>query len=246
MVLPDGLLKKYLSCFDELINEGERLYELIKDLDEPVVVTTRTQIREPNCLEIQGLKDLKVWNVHYESLLDQVIPKGHIHRKLIEQEENFLTVKGKLEMRLARLKALKADFENGFLGDLRLQIEAEISADYMGQAEQLLAEGQTGKYDHVPAAVLSGAVLEKALRALCAKQVPPISTVKANGTPLTLNPLIEELKKVGLFNELKAKQLRAWADIRNSAAHGKFDEFNRVDVEGMIKGIDDFLATYML
>ncbi len=127
-----------------------------------------------------------------------------------------------------------------------LQVEAEIAADYMGQAEQLLAEGQSGKYDHVPAAVLSGAVLEKALRTLCGKQVPPIATVNSKGEPLTLNPLIEALKKAGVFNELKAKQLRAWADIRNKAAHGEFDQFSRHDVEAMIRGIEDFLAASMV
>ena len=115
----------------------------------------------------------------------------------------------------------------------------------MGQAEQLLAEGQTGQYDHVPAAVLAGAVLEKGLRTLCGKQTPPIALTNSKGISLTLNPLIEELKKVGLFNELKAKQLRAWADIRNAAAHGEFDKFARTDVESMIKGVSDFLATHM-
>jgi hypothetical protein len=66
-----------------------------------------------------------------------------------------------------------------------------------------------------------------------------------NRQPLTLNPLIEELKKAGVFNELKAQQLCSWADIRNAAAHGKFDDFNRLDVEIMIEGVKDFLGTYM-
>jgi hypothetical protein len=116
----------------------------------------------------------------------------------------------------------------------------------MGQAEQLLAEGQSGQYDHVPAAVLAGAVLEKSLRTLCDKHNPPIPTVNNNGKPLTLAPLIDVLKKNNVFNELTAKQLRAWADIRNSAAHGQFDEFNRSDVDRMIQGINDFLATHMI
>jgi hypothetical protein len=69
--------------------------------------------------------------------------------------------------------------------------------------------------------------------------------VKSNGKLLTLNPLIDELRKVEVFNELKAKDLRAWTDIRNAAAHGKFDEFHRSDVERMIKGVADFLAMYV-
>jgi hypothetical protein len=151
-----------------------------------------------------------------------------------------------LNTRISRLKGLKDDFQKGFLGDLGLEIEAAIVADYMGQAEQLLAEGQSGKYDHVPAAVLAGAVLEKSLRTLCDKQSPSISTVNNNGKPLTLTPLIDVLKKNNVFNELTAKQLRAWADIRNSAAHGQFDEFNRSQVDLMIQGINNFLANHMI
>lgn len=151
---------------------------------------------------------------------------------------------------VGKLKAIKDDFENGFLANLSMQIEAEIAADYMGQAEQLLNDGSSGAYDHIPAAVLTGAVLEKSLRTLCTQNIPPISTVRttARGSsePLNLNALIDELKRATLFNEPKAKQLRAWADIRNAAAHGEFDKFSRSDVEQMIEGVKNFLATYML
>ena len=51
-------------------------------------------------------------------------------------------------------------------------------------------------------------------------------------------------KKRKVFNELTAKQLRSWADIRNSAAHGKFEEFNRSQVESMVSGVLDFLARH--
>jgi len=120
-----------------------------------------------------------------------------------------------------------------------------MAADYMGQAENLLAEGQRGKFDHVPAAVLAGAVLEKALRTMCSQQQPPVLIVNARGERKTLNPLIEDLKKAGAFNETKAKQLRVWAGIRNHAAHGEFDQFKRADVETMIPGINTFLNDYL-
>jgi len=63
-----------------------------------------------------------------------------------------------------------------------------------------------------------------------------------NGDDKTMNTMIDDLKKAGVYNELKAKQLRSWADIRNSAAHGQFDQFKRMDVEQMLKGIKDFLG----
>ncbi|MEO8606669.1 MAG: DUF4145 domain-containing protein [Chloroflexota bacterium] len=140
---------------------------------------------------------------------------------------------------------LKDDYESGMLDGLVEMIEANVAADYLGQAEQLLKEGQPGKYDHVPASVLTGAILEDALHRLCQRQNPPIPLVNAKGEPKTLNPLIDDLKKANVFNELKAKQLRSWADIRNAAAHGEFVKFNRQDVEQMLLGVQNFLADYL-
>lgn len=60
-----------------------------------------------------------------------------------------------------------------------------------------------------------------------------------------MNPLIDELKSAGVFNELKAKQLRGWADIRNAAAHGESEKFKRTDVEAMIPGVANFLADHL-
>jgi hypothetical protein len=114
-----------------------------------------------------------------------------------------------------------------------------------GQAEQLLNEGHPGKFDHVPAAVLSGAVLEKGLRTLCGKQQPPVAILDSKDNPKTLNRLVDDLKKAAAFSELKATQLRSWAAIRNKAAHGEFDASTRSDVELMVPGIQNFLADYL-
>jgi hypothetical protein len=150
-----------------------------------------------------------------------------------------------LERLIGYLDGLKRDFDSGMFDDLTSLVVADVSADYMSQAEQLFGEGISGQFDHVPAAVLSAAVLEGALRRLCERQDPPIPLNKTNGDPKTLGTCIDDLKKAGLYNELKAKQLRAWADIRNAAAHGDFAKFDRQDVETMIKGIKNFLADYL-
>jgi len=247
MTLPPSVLNKYLDRFDELIQEGERIYKVLKDIPSVHFRTSGKVIRPLTQQEVEDKQKLEGWNLNYLSLLDQIIPPRSVHRKLLD-EKGIVPREDheRLNTCLSRLKGLKNDFQKGFLGDLELEIEAAIVADYMGQAEQLLAEGQSGQYDHLPAAVLAGAVLEKSLRTLCDKQSPSISTVNNNGKPLTLTPLIDVLKKNNVFNELTAKQLRAWADIRNSAAHGQFDEFNRRDVDRMIQGINDFLATHMI
>jgi hypothetical protein len=125
------------------------------------------------------------------------------------------------------------------------QIEDNVVADYMGQAEQLLGEGVSGHHDHVPAAVLAGAVLEDALRRLCQRQSPPVEILKPNNKNKMLNDLINDLKTAQVYSELKAKELRLWAGIRNAAAHGQFEEFDRAEVESMIKGVQNFLANYL-
>lgn len=140
---------------------------------------------------------------------------------------------------------LKSDYESGILHSIAEMIEMNVVADYLTQAEQLLKGSKDGVHTYGPAAVLAGAVLEGALRSLCVRQTPPISVNKPSGQPKTMGILIDTLKNVNLFNELKAKQLRAWADIRNAAAHGKFDDFTKEDVGQLISGVKNFLADYL-
>ncbi len=247
MPLPPILQEKYLDRFDELICAGETIEKNIKTIagrhSESFVQPGRVR-KEPD-KHVVDWSDFSRWRTNSVSLLSQIVPLEHPHQKVIEKFDKIKNSVDHLQWGIATLKGLREDFEKGFLGNLLLQIETEIACDYMGQAEGLLHEGQTGKFDHVPAAVLSGAVLEKALRTLCDKQGPPISTTKPNGEPKSLNPLIDDLKKAGVFNEAKAKQLRAWAGIRNHAAHGEFDQFDRKDVEQLVKGIENFLEDYL-
>ena len=53
-----------------------------------------------------------------------------------------------------------------------------------------------------------------------------------------------ELAKRGVFSLLQQKQILPLANIRNSAAHGKWDEFNKQDVENMIKVVRETMTKY--
>ena len=90
-----------------------------------------------------------------------------------------------------------------------------------------------------------GAVLEDRIRRWCDAQSPAIATTKSeiDGSNKTLGPLIEELRKAKKFDKQVLRQLQWYADIRNHAAHGRFKEFDRNDVELMLKGVDHFLVT---
>jgi hypothetical protein len=246
MMLPPLLQKKYIARFIELIEVGEMIAGNI---------TTISGRRHQNFVTGEYRKDpdkhvvdweaFSKWRTNCISLLSLVIPQDHVHQSLIKNYNKLSNSGDHVRWGLAAMKGLKEDLEKDLLGDLVSQVESSVAADYMGQAEKLLKEGQSEKFDHVPAAVLAGAVLEKILRTLCNQQQPPILTIKANGESKTLNPLIDDLKKAGLFNEAKAKQLRSWADTRNHAAHGEFDQFTRNDVDQMLTGVNNFLADYL-
>lgn len=246
MKLPDPILSKILARFDSLISEGRNILASSKDVppsrSRNWATNTETHINGYKSLDVEKFVE---WRTNAATLLALVVPKGHVHRPAVEDITQLQGSYERLQEAVSLLRGIKDDLERGFLDGIAAAIEAEIAANYMGQAEQLLAEGQRGKYDHVPAAVLAGAVLEKALRALCEQQEPPISLKGSNGGFKTLGPMVDELKKVGVFNEAKAKQLRAWADIRNLAAHGEFTQFKRTDVEAMIAGINTFLADHL-
>jgi hypothetical protein len=228
MNLPKDILAKTLARFDSLIAEGRNILDCASGGDGG--------IRKPD------VEKLIEWRTKAATLLSLVIPKGHVHRDAAVALAKLQPTYEALQEAVSMLRGIKDDLDKGFLDDLTTRIEAEIAADYMGQAAHLLGEGHRGKFDHVPAAVLAGAVLEKVLHTICDQQEPPIPLKGPKGEFKSLAPLVDAMKKAGVFNEAKAKQLRAWADLRNLAAHGEFHQFKHGDVDAMISGINGFLA----
>ena len=80
---------------------------------------------------------------------------------------------------------------------------------------------------------------------MCGALEPPEPVHSAKGAPLAMMALIDALKKRVAFNEVQAKELRAWAGVRNSAAHGHFSEFTRAQVESMVSGVLRFVTDAM-
>ena len=202
------------------------------------------------------------WVVKASGLLTMLFgdsKQGEKYRQIIEtephREPGFTSSGGSftppilraitIRKKAATMSGIQDNYVNGFYDGLEQQIVANVSADYMAQAEALLGEGIECQYDHVPAAVLCGAVLENNLRRFCEEQDPPIEITKGDGSAKTLGPLIGELEQRKLFNKLAFKNLKAWSDIRNSAAHGRFDDFTRHDVELMLAGVRHFLLEHL-
>jgi hypothetical protein len=65
----------------------------------------------------------------------------------------------------------------------------------------------------------------------------------SGGKPKRAGKLNDELKAKGIYTNADHKQVIAWQDIRNDAAHGE-SEPAKSQVQNMTQGIRDFIARH--
>lgn len=51
-----------------------------------------------------------------------------------------------------------------------------------------------------------------------------------------------DLKVANVYSGLDQKQVTAWLDLRNNAAHGNYAKYTQEQVDLMISGIQNFIA----
>ncbi|HAH49674.1 MAG TPA: DUF4145 domain-containing protein, partial [Planctomycetaceae bacterium] len=126
------------------------------------------------------------------------------------------------------------DMRGGYLVGMKELVEAEIFSDFMDQAEELYSKGY-----HPAAAVVAGCVLEDALRKLCEQQ----SKIELRDKP-KLSWMNDRLKEHDIYNMLTHKKITANAELRNKAAHGEWEEFDKDDVKEMMSSINTFMQKH--
>jgi hypothetical protein len=78
------------------------------------------------------------------------------------------------------------------------------------------------------------------LRTLSEQHDLPISN--SSGKPLTIDPLNIQLAGAEIYSKLIQKQITSWAHVRNKAAHGEYDEYDRKQVEMMLLFVQNFAS----
>ena len=107
-------------------------------------------------------------------------------------------------------------------------------------ADHLLSEGYK-----VAAAVIVGSAIEAHLRNLCGKnQVPTLISTKKGDRPKKADQMNNELASDNAYGKLDQKNVTAWLDLRNKAAHGKYDQYNKEQVHLMLMGVRGFIGRY--
>lgn len=132
------------------------------------------------------------------------------------------------------VQAVRDDLAAGYINTLVELVHADTFADFLDMAHHLQ---DTGYKD--AAAVITGSTLESHIRSLCSKHNVE---VESKGKPVKADKLNSDLAKVGAYSKLDQKNITAWLDLRNKAAHGKYDEYTKEQVELLISGIRDFIG----
>ncbi len=119
--------------------------------------------------------------------------------------------------------------------DAGLLVSAEVFRDLLVQAEMLLE----GDYKDA-AAVTIRAVLEDGLRRLC------VSRGLECEPRDTISRLNDRLYKAGIYLALQHKEITAKAQVGNDAAHARFENFSKADVEAFLSFVQRFLALHLM
>ncbi len=134
------------------------------------------------------------------------------------------------------LRALRADYQDGYMRTIEELVHAELFADFLDMADELVSKGYKDA-----AAVVAGSVLEEHLRKLAA--VHGVST-KAGSGHKKADTINADLVKAGAYNKLEQKNVTAWLGLRNDAAHGNYGNYDQKQVVALIRDVRDFATRH--
>ena len=171
----------------------------------------------------------KEWATNVLNLLHRTFGESSIHyRNLAEHYVKFEGWVSDFNDSYGIFRAAREDYEGGYLFNIRTLAKAEVLSDAISQAKELLASGYKD-----PACILARVSLESALKDLASRY--SVSEGK-------LDRMNADLTKAGAYNMAKQKQITAWAEIGNKAAHGEWTHYTEQDATAMVSGVETLVA----
>jgi hypothetical protein len=141
---------------------------------------------------------------------------------------------------LGVVQALRDDIVHGFLTSLKEIVRGDLFSDFLDMADYL------AKQDYKDAAaVIGGGVLESHLRQLCGKYDIDIEImIGIDLKPKRSEQFNSDLAKKKVYGLLEQKSVTTWLDLRNKAAHAKYEEYSKDQVTLMLQWLRVFIARY--
>lgn len=214
--------------FKDLLFEGQRLIEGLPN----------AQATNPYWIARDHSGDYQAWLTSTVNLLRTVSPPdGQFAReceRLLADKSlaNGIPVETVIRVN-GLLRAAKVDWESGLLRTLEFVVAAQTLDSFLDHAKDFQEAGQKNE-----AAILASVVLEDTLKKIAVAN--GIATGK-----LTIDPIVDELTKKGVFNSVKAKRVKAMGGVRNKALHADWDDFDLRDVKSLIDGTRELVDKYL-
>jgi hypothetical protein len=211
--------QRYAERLGELVDEGNK----VAALEKPSAVGAYIQDEDKAALH--------AWLAKVHNIIATIFGEhGPYYIQLVGLAKRGVEHSNEVYPIVGLLRGALSDLENGFLLGQEFLIAGEIFDSVLQQAKHLTVSGYKDA-----AAVLARVVLEDALQRIS----------RSEGLDATLNAarLNDALKQKGRYPQPQWRQVLAWLDIGNAAAHGKFDEYDQAAVERLLDDVERFLAT---
>ncbi len=175
------------------------------------------------------------FNIRCLSAIERLAPPGSVYLRYLPDIVNAdLAPYQQVDKLAGILIALREDIDSDCLTSYKQLIHADLFQDFLEMAEYLKNEGYKDA-----AAVIAGGVLEEHLRKLAEKTSIEL---KFDGKLKMIDRLNADLYKSKSYSSSDSKQVIAWGDIRNKAAHSRYSEYISEQVDLMIQGLKSFIA----
>ena len=201
--------------------------EILKQIDSALESWSTHRVKS----QYDDLSDLPDRSISAEvdtilaATLDRLAPANSPYRE---------SISSMMRTKVGALRALRRDYDAGYLSSVQSLVRAEVFADFLEMAEHLLQQGYKD-----PCAVLVGGVLEDHLRSLCQGRGIPL---QMSGKPKKTDSMNNDLASADVYSKLDQKNVTAWLDLRNKAAHAQYGEYNHDQVQNLLIGVREFAA----
>ena len=214
---------------------SQRIQQLV-DQSNHVLSTSYKQAGEFSPVFVESTKFSSL-RASVLSFIAMVYSKDHSHYSEFDKaaKGNYMS---DVKQGHGILLAIQDEINGGWIFSVKKLVSAEIFSDFLEMAAHLLEQDYKD-----PAAVMIGSVLEENLRQLCYSA--KIETeIEKDGTPVPkkADQLNSDLAKAEVYTRLDQKAVTMWLDLRNKAAHGKYNEYGKEQVMLMQQGVTEFLA----
>jgi len=186
----------------------------------------------------RGPDDARVIRTRLLAAVHRLSPVGSAYRESAEAVDERGGIEGYVAGQLAGIvRALRDDFAAGYMRTVEELVHADLFADFLEMADELLDKGYKD-----PAAVLAGSVLEEHLRKLAVRSSLDIET--SDGKHKKTDTINADLAKVPVYNKTEQKAVTAWLGLRNDAAHGDYGKYDKGHVEALIRDVRAFMMRH--